>query len=70
MSKIKKINVSKKNWRENLTRLLDFEINPHSKGLSFNISIKHFLEIIRIKIKRIIVKTNENRNIVANIRIY
>lgn len=44
-SKIKKINLTIKNWSEKDCRLFSHGENPHSKGLFFNILIGSFILI-------------------------
>lgn len=42
-SKIKKIKVTKKNWREKVEVFQKLDENPHSKGLFFSKSIPFFM---------------------------
>jgi hypothetical protein len=60
-SKIKKITVIRKNWRENGTRAEHIGSNPHSNGEGFSRSLNSFLANIKFKIIKII-------EIVADIR--
>lgn len=50
ISKIKKINLIKKNWILNGIRDLDIGSNPHSKGDIFSRFLKNFIEIKKFKI--------------------
>lgn len=51
-SKIKKITVIKKKWRENGIRALELGSNPHSNGEHFSRSINNFFDrIIDVIIK-------------------
>lgn len=50
MSKIKKINLIKKNWILNGIRDLDIGSNPHSKGDIFSRFFNIFIEIKKFKI--------------------
>lgn len=74
ISKIKKINLIKKNWILKGIRDLDIGSNPHSKGDIFSRFLKNFIEIIKLKIniinliinKKIIIKM-KNKIIYINI---
>ena len=69
-SKIRKINVTKKNCNEKLIRLFDLGLNPHSNGLIFSESILDFIEILKISNIITLVKVILLKNIIANIIIY
>lgn len=67
-SKIKKITVIKKKWRENGIRAEDLGSNPHSNGEHFSRSIKDFFDrIIEIDIK--ILEINISKIVTENIKI-
>lgn len=50
ISKIKKINLIRKNWILNGIRDLDIGSNPHSKGDIFSRFFKSFIEIKKFKV--------------------
>lgn len=51
MSKIKKINLIKKNWILKGRREFEIGSNPHSKGETFSRDLDDFIEITRLIIK-------------------
>jgi hypothetical protein len=53
MSKIRKINLIKKNWILNGIWLLEIGSNPHSNGEVFSRSWNDFLDIKKFKINKI-----------------
>jgi hypothetical protein len=69
MSKIKKINVIRKNCKEKIDRLFDLGENPHSKGLLFSVSVVIFKGTSSPTLNNNIVNTPAKILICANINI-
>lgn len=71
MSKIRKINLIRKNWILNGIRDLDIGSKPHSKGDIFSRFFNSFIEIKKFKIKiNSLILINKNIKKIKNIIIY